>query len=340
MTDIFLEDRPSNRAGCLRLLIIALVVCGVVYFVSRGCKDEGDGTGTGNDPAQMDPDAGLGVALTPTDGAAAEARDARSSDPRLPESDTRSNTSPNLQGDGPGNPDSAQALIKAQEFYQQKNYAEARSRAFDALDRSGNTADREAAEAFLNQLHIEMILNPIPMEEKVDYRIKSGDLISKLSRTYKTTDELIMKSNNIRDAGRIQIGDGLRIMTGTFKIYVSKTRNDLRVTLNDRFFKRYSVGTGEYAKTPVGTFTVKNRIVEPDWWRPDGQKIAYGHPDHLLGTRWLGLSIKSYGIHGIRADEVNSIGTQSSAGCIRMLNPEVEELFDFIPTGTEVIIEE
>ncbi len=45
-----------------------------------------------------------------------------------------------------------------------------------------------------------------------------------------------------------------------------------------------------------------------------------------------------YGIHGTTQPE--TVGTQSSAGCVRMRNEEVEELFTFLPRGTRVVIEE
>ena len=104
--------------------------------------------------------------------------------------------------------------------------------------------------------------------------------------------------------------------------------------------KRYLVGTGEHNKTPVGEFKIKDRIAEPPWWQPNGQKIEYGDPDHLIGTRWMGITKAGYGIHGIRDDLADTIGKQMSAGCIRMLNPEVEELFVYIPVGTTVTIQD
>jgi lipoprotein-anchoring transpeptidase ErfK/SrfK len=42
------------------------------------------------------------------------------------------------------------------------------------------------------------------------------------------------------------------------------------------------------------------------------------------------------GIHG--TDAVNSIGTNASHGCIRMLIPDVEELYDQVRVGTPVYI--
>ena len=53
-----------------------------------------------------------------------------------------------------------------------------------------------------------------------------------------------------------------------------------------------------------------------------------------LGTRWLGLSIKGYGIHG--TNNPASIGKNASHGCVRMRNRDVEELFGMVGVGDQV----
>jgi lipoprotein-anchoring transpeptidase ErfK/SrfK len=67
------------------------------------------------------------------------------------------------------------------------------------------------------------------------------------------------------------------------------------------------------------------------------------HPENILGTRWLGFAQKdgfpeaaTFGIHGTKEDQ--TIGTESSNGCIRMHNGEVEELFEWVGAGTAVEI--
>jgi lipoprotein-anchoring transpeptidase ErfK/SrfK len=136
----------------------------------------------------------------------------------------------------------------------------------------------------------------------------------------------------------------LRIFKGTFKIAVDKSDNVLTVFMNDAFFKRYSVGTGAYNKTPVGRFTVTDKIAQPPWWRPDGKQIPFGDPENLLGTRWMAIRspddpfLTGYGIHGTW--EPDTIGKQASAGCVRMLNSDVEELFTLIPVNTSVDIQD
>ncbi|MCX5679981.1 MAG: L,D-transpeptidase [Candidatus Omnitrophica bacterium] len=56
----------------------------------------------------------------------------------------------------------------------------------------------------------------------------------------------------------------------------------------------------------------------------------------MLGSRWLGISKPSYGIHGTTQPE--SIGQSVTEGCVRMRNEEVKELYILVPEGTEVVI--
>ena len=59
-------------------------------------------------------------------------------------------------------------------------------------------------------------------------------------------------------------------------------------------------------------------------------------PENILGTRWLGIDKQGYGLHG--SVDPTSIGKQVTAGCVRMTNKDVEELFDIVPVGTDVMI--
>jgi lipoprotein-anchoring transpeptidase ErfK/SrfK len=53
-----------------------------------------------------------------------------------------------------------------------------------------------------------------------------------------------------------------------------------------------------------------------------------------LGTRWIGISKKGYGIHGTNSPK--SIGRAASLGCIRLRNEDVEELFEMVSVGDAV----
>jgi lipoprotein-anchoring transpeptidase ErfK/SrfK len=214
-----------------------------------------------------------------------------------------------------------------------------------ALKRDGKLAEaraallqlgtNDAALAALNEIDTQILFTATPAPEKIDYTIQPGDTLGKLAQKYGTTVELIRKANNI-SGDKIRVGDRLRVYQPKFAVEVSKTANTLTVTDNGKFFKRYPVGTGQFAKTPVGEFKITNRIENPPWYRSDGQVIPFGDPENILGTYWLGLNAPGYGIHGTW--ETNSIGKQSSAGCIRLLNGDVGELYIMLPIGTPVTI--
>ncbi len=187
----------------------------------------------------------------------------------------------------------------------------------------------------LGEIDVKILFTALPAPEKVDYTVATGDSLGKLAQKFGTTVELIKRSNNLtRDL--IRVGDRLRIYQGHFAVAVNKTTNQLRLTDGGKFFKRYHVGTGEYSKTPIGEFQITSRIANPPWWRSDGKTIPYGDPENILGTHWLGINVPGYGIHGTW--DTNSIGKQATAGCIRLLNDNVAELYAILPVGTAVVI--
>lgn len=220
----------------------------------------------------------------------------------------------------------------------------ARQKGYALLKQTKDPALTASLETLLGQLNIELVLSQAPMPEKEEYVVRPGDSLERIARKFKTTVDLIKKSNALQRPV-LHPGDRLRIFKGTFTLVISKSRNDLVLKANDRFFKRYRVGTGKFGTTPVGTFVITEKIEQPPWWRPDGKMIPYGDKENVLGTRWLSLqatgttdAVRGYGLHGTWEPE--TIGRQSSAGCVRLLNSEVEELFLLVPIGTSVVITE
>jgi len=207
-------------------------------------------------------------------------------------------------------------------------------------------ADNPGPEAveLLGDVNMKLLRSPLMMPGKEYYVIQSGDYLQKIARKFNTTVALLKEMNGLK-TDTIRLGDRLLVFNSSFSIRVSKSRNQLDLLLNGRLFKRYRVGTGKFGKTPAVQFTVVDKIVEPPWTRPsDNRQIEYGDPENVLGTRWMAIKaddhpeLTGFGIHGTW--ERDSIGKQSSAGCVRMLNEDVEELFDLVPRKTTVIITE
>jgi lipoprotein-anchoring transpeptidase ErfK/SrfK len=123
------------------------------------------------------------------------------------------------------------------------------------------------------------------------------------------------------------------IATAPRRIIVSIADRRLVVVENDQILAAFPVAVGApTSPSPVGTFTVINRVTNPTYYRP-GTVIAPG-PRNPIGTRWIGLNRKGYGIHG--TDVPSSIGYAQSHGCIRLRNADVERLFEQVREGDVV----
>ncbi|GEM_PF-3528503 len=117
------------------------------------------------------------------------------------------------------------------------------------------------------------------------------------------------------------------------RIVVSIADRKLALIEGERVVKIYDVAVGKAATpSPRGAFEIVHRIPNPTWYGPD--KVVAPGKSNPLGTRWIGLSAKGYGIHG--TNRPDSIGKAASHGCIRMRNKDVEELFELVQVGAAV----
>jgi lipoprotein-anchoring transpeptidase ErfK/SrfK len=125
-------------------------------------------------------------------------------------------------------------------------------------------------------------------------------------------------------------------------IVIRRGSNRLYLYRGMRYWRVFDVATGQTRyPTPLGRFRIVVKWKNPWWYPPDsawakGQKPVPPGPTNPLGTRWMGLSAPGVGIHG--TPEPGSIGYSVSHGCIRMLIPQAEWLFDHVNVGTPVFI--
>lgn len=168
------------------------------------------------------------------------------------------------------------------------------------------------------------------------YTIQPGDSLYVIARKNHTTVDLIKKMNGLT-TDTIFAGRKLNLFNGSFSMVIDRSKNTLTLFANDKPIKRYRVSTGKDNSTPVGDFTIVDKLVNPTWFKT-GAIYPPGSPDNELGTRWLGFNEAGYGIHG--TTEPHNIGKSVSRGCIRMLNKDVEEVYSMVPSGARVIIKD
>ena len=99
--------------------------------------------------------------------------------------------------------------------------------------------------------------------------------------------------------------------------------------------KTYRVSVGaEHTPSPEGIFTILRKVKDPIYSYRG--KVVQPGKDNPVGTRWVGLNRKGYGIHGTNAPR--SIGKAASHGCIRMGKHDLEEFFTMVRVGDTVVI--
>lgn len=123
-------------------------------------------------------------------------------------------------------------------------------------------------------------------------------------------------------------------------------RGSFKLTLYKRLKQvhTYRIAVGQVGlETPAGLYHVQNKAVNPAWSVPNsdwagslaGTVVPGGTPQNPLKARWLGI-FSGAGIHG--TDQLYSLGTAASHGCIRMAIPDVIQLYDQVPVGAPVYI--
>ncbi len=238
-------------------------------------------------------------------------------------------------------PEFNQDLVTGMKCHDEGRLREARLHLTKALDGNLSGQDEGIALATLRGINEKIFLSSGADGDLKVYVVEKGDFPARIASKMGTTWEMIVRLNGLtdKDIKTLQIGRELKVPAGTFTLVVRKSRFVMDLLLDGAFIQRYEVGLGVGGCTPLGEFTVKNRIPKP----ADGS-YPYGHEKHRLGSRWLGLKAgeeyKGYGIHGCKPEEETQIPGECSQGCVRMRNADVEELYDIVPPGTCVTIQE
>ncbi|HKN32587.1 MAG TPA: L,D-transpeptidase [Terriglobales bacterium] len=119
------------------------------------------------------------------------------------------------------------------------------------------------------------------------------------------------------------------------QVVVSLRARKLAVLQDGAILGIFQIAVGaDSSPSPTGEFEIVNRVSNPTYYHA-GQVIPSGK-DNPIGTRWVGLNRKGYGIHGTNAPR--SIGKAASHGCIRLRNRDMEQLFTMLRSGDRVEI--
>jgi lipoprotein-anchoring transpeptidase ErfK/SrfK len=182
-------------------------------------------------------------------------------------------------------------------------------------------------------------LNSVPGKEGVT--VRTGELRAKLASAVDSARHRTVSASVDRVKPTVTT-DQLAQKYPVF-LTIDRAAFQLRLWKNLKLAKTYTIAVGQAGlETPAGQYTIDDKQVNPSWHVPDsawagdlaGQVIPPGPADPIK-ARWMGF-FGGAGIHG--TDELSSLGTAASHGCVRMAIPDVEELYPQVPLGTPIYI--
>ena len=129
-------------------------------------------------------------------------------------------------------------------------------------------------------------------------------------------------------------------------ILVDTSKDFLYLVLGDNRAMRYAIGVGRDCFQWQGFTKISHKTEWPDWTptpeaiaeQPDLPRFMAGGPGNPLGARAIYLSDAGYRIHG--TNEPEAIGHAVSSGCIRLVNSDIIDLYQRVPIGARVIVEQ
>jgi len=134
---------------------------------------------------------------------------------------------------------------------------------------------------------------------------------------------------------------GTEYSPGTIVVKTNERR--LYLILDDGYAMRYPVGVGKAGKQWAGVTRIDGKYRNPAWAPPKEVKhdipsipnlIPGGAPNNPMGVAAMTLAGGEYAIHG--TNRPGSVGGFVSYGCIRMLNPDITDLYSRVSVGTRV----
>jgi LysM repeat protein len=144
----------------------------------------------------------------------------------------------------------------------------------------------DEARDLLGEVNVEILLSRYPSPEKIEYIVKSGDVLAKIARKLKTTPELIMRMNNMSGT-MLRIGERLLISHPDFSMVIQRKANLVVVLNHGAFFKQYHVQEAKLPQKQPSKITTK--VAETMAWK-NGQRVGLGSKDYLASTKWIRLA--------------------------------------------------
>jgi hypothetical protein len=217
-------------------------------------------------------------------------------------------------------------------------------------------ADADKAKELIAQANETIVFSPRRFTEdpfQGSYTVQAGDRPMKIASRCDVTWEFLGRINGISDPRRIRASQTLKTVKGPFHAVVSKSKFMMDIYFGSpgergsMYLRSFPVGLGKHGSTPTGTWMLapQGKLKNPKWWGTAEEPAREaGDPLNPIGKFWMGLNgtdgdavgKEGFGIHG--TIDPDSIGKEMSHGCIRLVNDNVEKVYEMLIDGKSTII--
>src|SRR5712671_2515666 len=193
----------------------------------------------------------------------------------------------------------------------------------------------DEARDLLGELNIDILLSRHPSPEKMEYVVKSGDVLAKISRKLKTTPELIMRMNNMSGT-MLHIGEHLLISHPDFSILIQRKANLVVLLNRGAFFKQYHVREAKLSPKQPSKITAK--VAETMAWK-GGKRVGLGSKDYIASTKWIRLAgAAAYTLYAVPDATHPNLDQPPPPTGLGLAAADLEELSTLVNNRTSVAI--
>ena len=240
----------------------------------------------------------------------------------------------NTPGKAPPDP-SLPEFQRCLKLKNEKKVLEART-GFEAfIENNPNSTKLEEAKAQIGEINTDIFFSNTPSPDKEQYVIQKGDLLTKIAKKTKAPVELIMRTNNLADATKLQIGQILWVPHPNFSLVINRREKKIVLMNGGKFFKQYNVRAW---KPPASKTTgpLTGKVGEKIAYK-NGQRAAFGSREYAGSARWILLTPAGYTIYGENTAEAG--GTNPPANGLGVSAEDAEELAALISKDVPVTVE-
>ena len=193
----------------------------------------------------------------------------------------------------------------------------------------------DEARDVLGEINIDIFLSRHPSPEKIDYVVKPGDVLAKISRKLNTTPELIMRMNNMSGT-MLHIGEHLLISHPEFAMVIQRKANLVVVLNHGAFFKQYHVR--EAKLPPKQPAKINGKVAETMAWK-GGKRVGLGSKEYLASTKWIRIAgAAAYTLYSVPDGAHPSLDQPPPPVGLGLAATDLEELSSLVKKGIPVTI--